>query len=189
MLRVAVWACCLGCLPWGALAQPIVLDVRLVNGSLNLSSPVPIVIREIPLPGGTIIPPDQQVIGRVYEFLPDGLQFGRNITVTMAYQTSDIPQGFIEESGLIYLLYPSGRFEIEPGPRPDGDDFIETVGQALDPIAKRVTLLTRHFSCRALVMGLNPAPTAQVLSAPDGTTLPILVYHKTEKPSPGPDGK
>jgi hypothetical protein len=169
----------------GSVHLPDTTGLEIPPGALDAATLL--AVAEVPEPPGAVVPSDGEPVGGVFRFTPDGQTFRQPVTLAIHYDPGAIPGGFAPEDLLVHVLGEDGTFYIDSltnGPLGEAA-LVETVGQSVELASQRVSVQTDHFSDRALIarppLGLTMPTT---LTAPDGATLPVFRFLKTQKPGP-----
>jgi Cys-rich repeat protein len=110
----------LGCGEFGDADQPldqVVIDVQggvVVNGGAVADVPAgavggPVIVS---IKKATDVP--KGIIGPAYQFLPDGLQFAKPVTIALTYDPEDLPAGTLA-SDLVLAALVNGVWRVAPG--------------------------------------------------------------------------
>jgi len=89
-------------------------------------------------------PPPSVFLGEVYDFRPDGATFDPPITLTLAYDPDDIPEGVAEKYSVI------AAFDEEAG---EWVDLVSTV----DPVTDTISAPVSHFTAFTAIAHTRPA--------------------------------
>jgi hypothetical protein len=89
------------------------------------------------------LPADTAVIGLTYDLGPDGATFDPAITITVAYDPDDIPEG-VNEEDLVLAYW-------------DGDDWVVLEGSTVDPVTNTITAPVSHFTAFTVIAYSAPA--------------------------------
>ena len=89
-------------------------------------------------------PPPSVFIGEVYDFRPDGATFDPPITITLAYDPDDIPEGVAEK----YSVIATWDEEI--------DEWVDLVS-TVDPVTDTISAPVSHFTAFTVIAYTRPA--------------------------------
>ncbi len=89
-------------------------------------------------------PPPSVILGRVYDLRPDGATFDPPITITLAYDPDDIPEGAAEKN----LFIATWDEEI--------DEWVNLVS-TVDPVTDTVSAPVSHFTAFTVIAYTSPA--------------------------------
>ncbi len=90
-------------------------------------------------------PADSSVMGLTYDLGPDGATFDPPITITLAYDPDEIPEG-VNEENLVIAMWDE-----------DAGEWITLEGCTVDPVTHTITAPVSHFTAFSVLAYTRPA--------------------------------
>lgn len=87
-------------------------------------------------------PADSSAIGLTYDLGPDGATFDPPITITLAYDPDEIPEG-VNEEDLVIAMW-------------DGEKWVELEDCTVDPVTHTITARASHFTAFTILTAVAP---------------------------------